>query len=197
MPIWAKALAALCFLFAWLFLIPKKTDVLINAGLVRAKAVFAVSLIFGLVKLKIRFSVFYENGTGFVIERNGKNRKKLAPKKGRKAPRIFKALTAKSIEVSGFTGVEGRPDISVFAAGGLTVLFDMAVPAVFKIPPKTDIRPHFEGNRFKISLSGIMSLNMGKLIIEILKSKRRNKNESPDRKHNAVIDGAHQEACGR
>ncbi|MCR5809651.1 MAG: hypothetical protein K6G56_08880 [Clostridiales bacterium] len=191
------AASALLSLIAFFLIVPKKTKLEASVKTVGTEIGLTFFPFFGLIGVTLRYSIGFKPGTGFfMIGPKGESKPLKAPKRS-ETPHVFKALKAKSISVNAEVGLDSRPDLSVLAAGSLETILDMALLAFLKIPPEVSIRPYFGGDRFELLIDGIMKLNVGKLIVEIIKTKRRKKNESSDRKHNAVLDGAHQEACRR
>lgn len=164
---------------------------------IRGSGIYAKAVVYFIIPIVIRIRAEYRPAYGFILF-FGKRKGAVIGRKNRKPPvKLIKTLIVKDITVTGELGIRDMPDKTVIASGILNILLKQAMLAVFGTPPRISITPCFSGNAFALNINCIVSFVLGKLIIEAIKMKRRGNNESSDRKHNAVFNGAHKETCGR
>ena len=132
-------------------------------------------LVFGAPLFRIRFRIGYIVGTGPVVSFGGGGPRPLKRKKrggkGRLRPLGF--LSVRSLSVSGRLGIEGAPDLSVILSGAL--LETLCAAAAYLSPREVSIKiePELQKTAFDLKVEGILTFSPGRLMIEIIKSKRR------------------------
>lgn len=152
-------------------------------------------LFFGLIPIKIDIRLVLRHPDGLKVLFGNKEAKHVKIKKGRKNANYFKALRFEKLIVTGTLGIKDGPDITVLLTGLIEMALIEASLGFFKLKPEVMLEPTFVKNVFAVNINGIAFVNAGRLILEIMTHKKEKKNESSYRKHNAVVHGAHKEAC--
>ena len=160
-----------------LFLITEKR---IEVGLTLEKfKVFGTArllLFFGMLKIPVRFVIFYRLGEGLMISRQGGKARVIRKKNDESRKKLdFKAFTSvEELHLKGELGINGAPDKSVILSGLLqTVLLELSL-CVYPKKPDVLIVPSLNIPVFKLNLEGIVLFMPGKFILEEIKSRRRN-----------------------
>ncbi len=176
-------------------LLPVKTKIRarIRKGGVYASVCFG--FVFGALPFRLSVRILYRYPFGFVLFPGMFPRIVLKPTKKRRVRRIKppdpkRFIKPVSLYACGSAGIGGRPDISVMLAGALDLILTSLALPFFESRPECSVLPSFYKDSFALNVSGIVFVYPAKLLIEVLRSGRRNKNESSDRKHNAVVHGA-------
>lgn len=159
-----------------LFLITEKR---IEVGLTLEKfKVFGTArllLFFGMLKIPVRFVIFYRLGEGLMISRQGGKARVIRKKTDESRKKLdFKAFTSvEELHLKGELGINGAPDKSVILSGLLqTVLLELSL-CVYPKKPDVLIVPSLNIPVFKLNLEGIVLFMPGKFILEEIKSRRR------------------------
>lgn len=166
------ALCAAALIAVYIF-INKKAYVSFEIKGVRASGLLELKYLPVLPPLKLRLRLFISLDKGLLISLNGKPPKKPKSGKRRKSRRIINLVKPLSIKADGRIGIEGAPDMSVILSGTILLVLIEAATAIFRIKPEVRVKPDFGKTVFDLKVEGIFLVNPGRLIIEILKSKRR------------------------
>lgn len=175
-------------------LLPKRTFFDLRIRKTGVYLLLVPRILFGLVPIPLRMKAVYLNPYGFVLFSNASKPAVIGEKKPKLKIPIFKVIRIKSILVTGRVGFSEYPDLSAIFAGAVSIIIMQAAAFLFQIKPSVCIDPDFNGSSFAVNVRGIANVIPGKLVLEAIKSKRRMNNESSNRKHNAVVDGARKEA---
>ncbi|MBO4848733.1 MAG: hypothetical protein J5586_06230 [Clostridia bacterium] len=189
------AIPIVLFLLAALFvLIPKKVCVSAKTTGMYTEAIITLRLLFGLVGISAEARASIRIPGGARLSVNGRP-VRLPPREKRKGGmRLMRAVAVKELSVTGEVGLDGAPDVSVILAGILQTLLSQAAAALVRERAAVRVAPRFDRAAFVLNVEGIFCVSAGRMIIEAIKLRRKKANESSDRKHNAVVDGAYQEA---
>jgi hypothetical protein len=180
-------------IMAGLILLPKRLRFSLK---IRTKGVFASLELFG-IPLWIDMSAVYRYPEGIVLTVMGKRIPFKLKKRRPKTLLPLNALRLKAVNVWGKAGISKRPEFAVTAAGAANVLIMQALCILKTENPSVMIEPCFSDTAIAVNADGIATVYPVKLIIGYIKKKRRKNNESPNRKHNAVVDGGDKAARGR
>ena len=133
-------------------------------------------LVFGAKVMRIRFRFGIKKHVGpFVAVGKGAPRPLFKKKRGgmRRGVRLLSFLGVRTLCVRGRLGFEGAPDVSVLLSG---LLFEtICAAAAFLSPESCDLKfkPELQKTAFDLKVEGILVFSPGRLILEIIKSKRR------------------------
>ncbi|MCR5610818.1 MAG: hypothetical protein K6F68_03190 [Clostridiales bacterium] len=175
-------------------LLPKKTDVEIRIRRRGIHLLVKPRILFGLIPIPIRTKVLFVPPYGFILYSNFFKPKVIGDKKPKADISILNSVIVRELYVTGRIGFHDAPDKSAVAAGAVNIAIIQAVLCLFKIKPAVNIDPDLTGSSFAINVNGIAKFNLGKLVLGSIKAKRRKKDESSNREHNAVVNGAREEA---
>lgn len=124
----------------------------------------------------LRFRVFPKAGAGLMISVNGAPPRPAAEKKrrrGRSRMRPLAFLRVKELGISCTAGLSGRPDTGVILAGALGAVLSSAAALLKPERARLSITPDLQKTVFDLNVEGIAVFSPGKLVMEIIKSKRR------------------------
>ncbi len=193
--------------------------------LTRVKVCFRIWLRVGFCNIKIKIGILptvklhvaYKKNAGvciWLVKRNGYwkpiGRSKRSTKQNRMPLANILALArecilTKKLQINGEIGVESDPCTSVMLAGIANTLLSAALPLAIVVMNDESvaifISPCMGRSSFAINATGILRVNVGKLIyrtavIKLHKAQKEDNNVTPNRKPYAVISDADQGACG-
>ena len=153
------------------------------------------AFLFGAIPVELRIRTVYRPPDGLVLFIGSGKGVVIGERRPKNRFGLFKAVRLVKLNVTGSVGIKERPDISVMLAGALGAALSGAGTAVSETVPEVGVMPSFARDAFYLNARGIVLVKAGRLIIEEFKLKRREKNESSNRKHNAFVNGARKEAC--
>lgn len=157
-----------------LLLVNKRFELIIRAGFSGVSG-SAAPLLLGLPVLRVRFRFGFDKGVGpFIRFGSGRPRRlKRRGKRDKPRPDPLAFIKVGSLAVSGRLGLEGSPDKSVILTGLVVQLLSLL--AAFLSPDEIDlnVKPELQKTAFDLNVEGILVFSPGRLIIEILNSKRR------------------------
>lgn len=168
-----------------------------------------VSYLFGLVGTTVTGKIRLSAAEGLRITQENKKgeRKQLFPRETKKKKKrtVFKKVSVhldklhlRRIEVSGSFGLENDAYNTVMLTGAA----DIAVHALFRMLAmrrrskgcvmKASIEPEFRKNAFRLNLEGILEVFPYQIITAFFRKKEKTgeKENAPDRKHYANLNGA-------
>ena len=105
---------------------------------------------------------------------DGGRPKKLKKRRKRgRGIRFVNALKVKRARVKGAVGIAERPDLGVICAGALQTLFVSAAAVLTGKRPEVSIVPELKRSVFDLYVEGIVCISSGRLIREVILSRRR------------------------
>ncbi|MBR4658777.1 MAG: hypothetical protein IKP26_05930 [Clostridia bacterium] len=135
---------------------------------------FGLDIIPKLLPLYVEYSLSFSLEGGAELMLDGGRPKKL--KKRRKhgrGIRLVNALEVKRARVKGAVGIAERPDLGVICAGALQTLFVSAAAVLTGKRPEVSIVPELKRSVFDLYVEGIVCISSGRLIREVILSRRR------------------------
>lgn len=180
---------------ALLMLLPKKLKAVLRIRSSGLTAKITFYALFRIIKIELPVSAVFRYPYGFVLFVGGKRYRVIERLRKRPLPALGGPVKLKKLSVLGRAGIKGSPDKSVLLAGAIGSALSCVWCLFSDIKPNVCIEPELEGTAFFLNIEGILEIDPGKLMIETIKLGRRKKNESSNRKHNAVVNGARKEAC--
>ena len=178
----------------FLLCVPRRIDVraMIRSSIIKVKV--EIGLLFGLVGIPFTISAEYRPSYGIVLFKGKKKHKTAGEKRPKNRSGLIRFIRIKSIDVNCSVGIRNDPSKSVLLCGLLQTALVQALLLLTGKEQRVCAFPCFTRSDFSINVHGIAFVVPVKIILEEIKFRRRNKNESPNRKHYAVVHGAYQKA---
>ena len=163
---------------------------------IRKEGVFAkvtFKLFFGLIPVRFQIKAVYLPPFGFVLY-FGNRSQVLGERKPNSGFDLLRMIDFERIDLTGAVGINDHPALTVQIAGALDMILIQVLLTVFGTAPVVFISPELNENVFALNIDCIAKAELGKMIIKEILFRRRTKNGTSNRKHNAVVNGTYQKA---
>ena len=178
----------------YLLCVPRRIEVkaMIRSSMIMVRA--EIGFLFGLVGIPFNVSAEYRPSYGIVLFIGKRKHKTAGEQKPKNRTGLIKYIRIKQIDVNCSVGIRDDPAVSVMLSGIVKTILTQTLLLLTGKDQQVCVFPCFTRSAFSINVHGIAFVVPVKIILEEIKLKRRNKNESPNRKHYAVVHGAYQKA---
>ncbi len=161
----------------WLLLIPKKIVLRARARAYCVRIKIGLSLLFDLIRIDRRVMIYLRKGRGITVKIGRKKERPIKKRniKPKLSPGIIRKADVRSLRVKGKLGIKGYPCETVLLTGVLRTLASIAAALTDPEEASVGIEPEFAYGAFDVDIEGILKVIPGRLIIEMIKMKKKNK----------------------